>query len=341
MVFSTRATRPSEAYQPELFEGAALYVDTSRSVITKANVVSGTSANLSKSGSTITLSSGAGLVASHAGGTITLAGYAAGNNGRFTMLTATTNGCTFTNAAGSTEAGSGSKSWGVDGQCTGITDLVSGATLTQAGAITTQLAVNTTENSGALAVLAQGSSSGARWLTLDSTAVAGLMNGSGPATWFTYFKPMNFPGTSWTPLQYRDAIVGSVPGSLALLRAVIAADTGRQLVYTTSAGNSTTWGIAAGATTFVAGTWYSLAARYDGATSTDWYIDGAHVVTASSAPARPLVALRSVTIGIFGGVLANLSSAGSGMLAGVGSWKADIGATRIAELHAYYRGWQP
>lgn len=340
LAFSTRITR-TPAWDPALFPGAAFYVDTSRSAITLANVVSGTGANLTKSGSTITVSGASGLVASHSGGSITLTGYAAGNNGKFTVLTATTGGCTFTNAAGATEAGSGSKGWAVDGQCAGITDLVSGATLTQAGAITTRMAVCTSDNAAGLPVIGQGGTSGTRWLALDDTSVAGKLNGAGPHSWFAYFKPLSFSGSSWSPVMYRDtAVGGGSPASFGQFHVGTLADRGRRLFLQTSGAVSSAWQVADGLTTFNAGTWYSLAAIYDGAGSTAFYVDGAHVVTIAQTP-RTLVALRAIVIGMFSGTGSNPGSIGGGKIAGIGTWNADIGVTRVSELHAYYRGWQP
>jgi len=327
------------ALAPELFPGAAFYVDTSRSVITKANANSGTGASLTKAGATITLSGATGLVTSHAGGTITLAGYGAGNNGKFTLLTATTGGGTFTNAGGASEAGSGSKTWAMDGQCVGLTDLVSGATLTQPGAITAQMAVCTSDNPTGKPVLGQ-ATTGNRWVSVDDTAIAGKLNGTGPFTWFTYFTPITLTGSGWTVAQYRDTAIGVSPGSMAQFQVVLSANNGRSFYLSTNLANGTTWNMG-GTISWTLGQWYSLAARYDGATTADWYVDGAFFASGSASPARTLTALRTVTVGMFAGSNANPSSIGGGKIAGYGVWKSDLGAARIAALHAYYRGWQP
>lgn len=332
--------RGGAPFDPLLFPGAAFYVDTSRSVITRANVVSGTGVSLAKSVDTITLSGAAGLVASHAGGTIYLSGYGAGNNGAFTLLTATTGGGTFTNAAGASESGSGSKTWAVDGQCSGITDLVSGATLTQTGPITDQMAVCTTDNPSGKPTIGSNQSSSTRWLTIDSTAVAGKLNGGGPATWFARFQCRNFSGFGWTPIQHRDTALGTTPASYAAFQTAITATTGRNLTLYQAASAGTTFGLAV-TTTFNVGQWYSLACIYDGNVNADWYVDGGFVATTVNSPVRTLIALRSVTIGMFSQAGAGPGSIGGGKIAGLGTWKANLGATRIAALHAYFSGWQP
>jgi len=327
------------AFDPALLPGAALFIDTSRSVITKANVVSGTGVSLTKSGSTMTFTGASGFVASHSGGTITLAGYAAGNNGKFSLLTGSTGSGTFTNAAGANESGTAGKTWAVEGQCVGITDLVSGATLTQAGAITSQLAICTSDNAAGHPVIGQ-THSGARFLTIDSSARAGLLDGSGPSTWFTYFTPRSYTGSPWVVINYRDQIVGTANSSYASLTTATVEANGRSYARTALGGATTAWTIPNGLTTFTTMLWYSLLAYYDGAGNTDWYINGAYVTT-TTGTVRTLTALRAIVIGLFTGSGANPGAIGGGKIAGLGVWTSNLGAANIAALDAYFRVWQP
>jgi len=330
------------SFSPELIPNAAFYIDTSRSVITRANVISGTAAGLTKTDATVmTLSSGTGLVASYNGGTLILSGYpTAANNGKFTILTAGTGTCTYLNPAGVSESGGGSAAWTVEGQCVGITELVSGLTLTQPGAITAQMSICTSDNAAGKPIVGQ-AVTGTRWVSLDNTTVAGKMNGPGPFSFFWYLKPLTFSGAAFDPLQYRDVSLGTTPVSIATIKGYVASNNGRSFYLATTLATATTHNMPAGLT-MVAGTWYSVAGRYDGNTSTDWYLNGAFFGTGTGTPARTVTGQRTVTFGACGGGnSANPGSCGGVKIAGMGVWKGDIGATKIAELDAYFRSWQP
>lgn len=327
------------ALRPEQYPGAVLWLDTSRSTITKSNVVSGTGVSLTKSGSTITLTGATGLVPSHAGTTITLGGYGAGNNGKFTLLTATTGGGTFTNAAGASESGSGSKTWIVDGLCTGITDLVTGLTLAQPGAITTQMPVNTSENAAGKPVFSQGASATARYVALANPASLGALNGPGPHTYFSYFSPVTF-NSGLTPLFFRDTAIGVAPGSYAYFSTYGTATTGLALTYYQTSANGTTW-YQHDTFNFPAGTWHSLAAVNNGTGTVSFYVDGAYHAQMNSI-VRSLVSMSTVAFGFQNAAgLITPGSVGHTKLAGAGAWVGDLGAARIAELHASFRSWQP
>jgi hypothetical protein len=217
---------------------------------------------------------------------------------------------------------------------------VSGYNYTQPGAITTLMPVNTSENPLGKPVMSQGQSNGARFVSLTNPAGIGALNGPGPHSYFAYFSPVTFSGFSLAPMIVRDTAIGVSPNSWGICGVATSATAGFQLTYYQTSANGTSQGAPAGYT-IAAGLWHSVAWVNNGAGTVSFYINGAYYGQATGI-VRSLVSVSTISFGLQSGAgLATPANVGHTKLAGAGAWTGDIGAARIAELHAYYRSWQP
>jgi hypothetical protein len=232
--------------------------------------------------------------AAYHGGTITLTNYVnAGNNGVFTATAGTTVNTDYVNASGVAEAvgvGVGAQVAAVTGYCNSYTDLVAGRVFSQATAASC-FSVNTNIISGK-SIIGQ-LNVRTRGLSINSSALAGQLNGTGDFTLFTYMRPtaVNASGTTSSWMAFQD----TTPTSL--ISAKYGAATAHTLTITNGAGSSSnhTATLSPGLTL---DTWQLLAVTYNGSTGVaQWYINGVLAGTSATFTIRTRASLANVFIG--------------------------------------------
>lgn len=228
------------------------------------------------------------LSSPYGGSSTTLAGYAnPGNNGTFPIASANSAGFTGVNAAGVTEnPPPGAATISIPGLASTYSDLVAGHTFTQATALN-KYAVDTSVIPGTQVLGC--SSNVLRSMTCVSAPLAGALDGSGDATFFTYFRPtaVAISGNTSTWLSFRDA------ANTNRVTAVFGTTTSVSLVEQSAAGSSTQTGVLS--TPLTLNAWQLLAVTLVGTTAT-WYLNGVQVATNTTGVVRTRAGMDRVVI---------------------------------------------
>jgi hypothetical protein len=225
------------------------------------------------------------------GGTLTLGNYVnAGNNGAFPVTGGNTVTTDYTNASGAAETvgvGVGAQIAAITGYCNSYTDLLGGYVFAQATAAQS-LAVSTSY-AGAHQTLGIVNSL-SRHLGVNSTGLAGQLNGTGDFTLLSYMRPgaVNVSGVPSAWMTFQDA------AGTSRIRARYTSATAHTLEIVNAAGNVTTIS-ATLSSGLVLNTWQLLAVVYSGGTAT-WYLNGVAVGSASGT-VRTRAALANVFLG--------------------------------------------
>jgi hypothetical protein len=210
------------------------------------------------------------------GSTLTQTGYVnAGNNGKFVVTESTAALIGYVNAAGVPEVqglGAGLGVVKLSGYCDAYTDLQAGAVMSTGG---TAFAVDELAMSGGVRVLAA-PTLGARALGVLDTTLAGKLNGLGPCTFFSYFRPDAVLGqTMWMGFQE-----GNVANTKSMVQARFSTLTDHSFILrdTLSFATIVSATLSPG---MVLGAWQLLAVTFDGDSGFRWYLDGVQVGFAS------------------------------------------------------------
>lgn len=330
--FSYRTTRPNPSFDPNTLLGLVFHVNSMDA--TANNAASGTgTGTFTKSGSTITFAA-TGIQSYHTGSTITFAGATtSGNNGSYTLATAGTGTCTFTNASGATESMPGGGTWSILGLCNTVTDRKSGFVFSSPGTQANAWSLNTSFKPGKQ--LLHTGENQARWLLRNNTDLASQFNGTGAFSYYTYYYLRSLSGSGCYMLEFRDANVGSAFTNNAYLRTI---STAANHVYgrKSSAGTTTYPTTTPPSPLPVQDAWNSFGFTFDGGSTITTYSNGAvYGSQTTGGTVRTLASLNTTLIS--SGTNANTPGNGgklyvAGVLVGTQAWSD----TDFAKLHTYY-----
>lgn len=288
------ASTPPPPYNPVTDISGLLFFNSYNTGLVPANaipVASGTR-NITGSAPTMTVSiAGSGLADGYNGGTAILSGYVnAGNNGTFTIVTATGTAFTINNPSGVAEIAPVSANVAIVGQCDSYTDLVGGAVFSQA-TLANKFSVNTSDIPGKTVISMGQGTAISRSMSVTSAPLAGQLNGTQDWTFFTYFRPtaigVSLPTAIW--LAFDDSTVDSLVygrhGSLVTAISCVTAD---------AAGTTTTQtpAVSPGMTL---GAWQLLAITHTGTTA-EVFINGVSHGSVTSGTQRTRASLNRVSV---------------------------------------------
>lgn len=279
--------RASAGFHPRILPGIKWLVQTDK--ITIADTKSGTGGSFSKSGSNVTFTPTVppSFTQLENDQFMSISGATSpGNNGHFQINSVTATSVIYTNAAGATEAFSGS--WATQGRAASLVDEIGSFTFSRA-TNTERPGVNTNlkPNHKLLTFCGAGTASYRKLLVCSDATLAGALNGSPACTFGIYWNP-TYASTTQDMIAHTDSST-TYNNTLAFR---ILAPTGTRL-RDVSGGATTNYSY----TTQPAAAYKLMCVTYDGAGTTTWYEDGVQVNQVTGGIDRNPVGMAEVVIG--------------------------------------------